>query len=119
MTEEEKTLLIKIAERLENFEKRMDDKFEAINESLKRDYKIIYGNGQPGLMQQVQDLTHIAEGLKKKTEAMENKLEPLPARIQTLENLHQNENTILKKYGAIIAWLITTALAIYSVVKHH
>lgn len=115
MTEEEKTLLIKIAERLENFEKRMDDKFESINESLKRDYKIIYGNGQPGLMQQVQDLTHDVEELKKKTE----KLEPLPARIQTLENLHQNENTILKKYGVIIAWLITTALALYSAIKSH
>ena len=113
MTEEEKTLLIKIAERLENFEKRMDDKFEAINESLKRDYKIIYGNGQPGLIQQVQELIHDVDELKKKT----NKLEPLSERIQTLENLHQNENTILKKYGAIAAWLITTALALYSVVK--
>jgi tetrahydromethanopterin S-methyltransferase subunit B len=119
MTEEEKKLLIRIAERLENFEKRMDDKFDVINESLKRDYKIIYGNGQPGLVQQVQELHHIAEDLKTKLSALEKKVEALPGRIQNLENYHSNENSFLKKFGSVIAWLATTALALYSVLKHH
>ena len=119
MTEEEKSLLIRIAERLENFEKRMDDKFEVINESLKRDYKIIYGNGQPGLMQQVQELIHARDEMKKQIAGQEEKLENLPARIQTLENYHANENSFLRKFGSIIAWGITTALAVYSILKHH
>jgi len=119
MTEEEKSLLIRIAERLENFEKRMDDKFEVINGSLKRDYKILYGNGQPGLVQQVQELTHSTEELKGKIKTLEEKIEKLPERIQTLENYHTNENSFLRRFGAIIAWLATTALALYSVIKHH
>ena len=119
MTEEEKKLLIRIAERLESFEKRMDDKFEVINESLKRDYKIIYGNGQPGLVQQVQELNHIAEDLKSKLSAIEKKVEALPGRIQTLENYHANENSFLRKFGMVIAWLVTTAMSIYSIIKHH
>jgi tetrahydromethanopterin S-methyltransferase subunit G len=119
MTDEEKNLLIRIAERLENFEKRMDDKFEVINESLKRDYKILYGNGQPGLVQQVQDLTHARDEMKKQLDGLEKKLEALPGRIQTLENYHTNENSFLRKFGAIIAWLATTALALYSAIKHH
>lgn len=114
MTEEEKTLLIKIAERLENFEKRMDDKFEVINESLKRDYKIIYGNGQPGLIQQVQELSLGSKALKEKLDALED----IPKRVQTLENFHKNESGFMKKYGGALAWLVTTALAICSLVMH-
>lgn len=119
MTEEEKTLLIKIAERLENFEKRMDDRLDVINESLKRDYKILYGNGQPGLMQQVQDLIHDVSDIKSQLKAAKEKLEALPGRIQTLENYHTNENSFMRKFGAIIAWAFTTALAAYSAFKHH
>ena len=80
MTDTEKELLI-----------RIDERTKDIQEALARDYKLLHGNGQPGLLE----------------------------RVQKLENMHQNENTMLKKYGSVIAWLITTALAIYSTLKHH
>lgn len=115
MTEEEKNLLIRIDERLKNFEKRMDDKLENIEGALARDYKCLHGNGQPGLIQQVQELTHTCKELEAKLEA----LEQIPARVQTLENYHTNENSFLRRFGGVIAWLATTALALYSAVKHH
>ena len=70
---------------------RMDEQLKQIHKALERDYKCLHGNGQPGLLQ----------------------------RVQQLENYHSNENGFLKKFGAIIAWIVTTALALYSVIKHH
>lgn len=70
---------------------RMDERMKNIEEALGRDYKCLYGNGQPGLLQ----------------------------RVQQLENYHANENGFLRRFGAIIAWLATTALALYSAIKHH
>lgn len=70
---------------------RMDERLKNMEEALGRDYKCLYGNGQPGLLQ----------------------------RVQQLENFHTNENGFLRRFGAIIAWLATTALALYSAIKHH
>lgn len=115
MTEDEKNLLIRIDERLKNFVNRMDDRLENIEESLSRDYKCLHGNGQPGLIQQVQKLEYDCKELREKVDV----LEKIPARVQTLENYHSNENKFLRKYGAVIAWIATTALSLYSVIKHH
>ena len=70
---------------------RIDERTKDIQEALARDYKTLHGNGNPGLLE----------------------------RVQKLENLHQNENTMFKKYGAVIAWIITTIIAVYSAIKHH
>ena len=70
---------------------RMDERLKGIESSLERQYKCIHGNGQPGLL----------------------------SRVQTLEDLHQNENSFMKKFGGIIGWIATTAIALYSVFKHH
>lgn len=70
---------------------RVDEQVKEIHRALARDYKCLYGNGQPGLLQ----------------------------RVQQLENYHSNENTFLKKFGAVIAWIVSTALAVYAVIKHH
>ncbi len=70
---------------------RIDERTKDILEALARDYKALHGNGSPGLL----------------------------ARVQKLEDMHQTENTTLRKYGAFIAWLVTTALALYSAIKHH
>lgn len=53
--------------------------------------KIIYGNGRKGLLE----------------------------RVQELEDYHKNENGFLRRYGNLIAWLVATALALYSTIKHH
>ena len=70
---------------------RIDERTKDIQEALARDYKCIHGNGQPGLLQ----------------------------RVQTLENYHSNENSFVRRFGMVIAWVITTALALYSALKHH
>jgi hypothetical protein len=70
---------------------RMDEKIKEIHKALERDYKCLHGNGQPGLIQ----------------------------RVQQLENYHSNENSFIRRFGAVIAWIATTALALYSAIKHH
>lgn len=68
---------------------RMDEHVKNIEDALGRDYKCLYGNGKPGLIE----------------------------RVQQLENYHQNENKFTRRAGTIIAWLATTALALYSVLR--
>ncbi len=68
---------------------RSDIKY--IHAALERDYKHIHGNGQPGLL----------------------------SRVQHLEDLHENENTFVKKFGQLAAWVVTTVIAVYSALKHH
>jgi hypothetical protein len=63
----------------------------SIKSDVGRHEKTLYGNGQPGLCTQVQEL----------------------------KDYHRNENNFLKRYGGVFAWLVTTILAIYSVIKHH
>lgn len=70
---------------------RLEERLKGIDEALKRDYRILHGNGQPGLIQ----------------------------RVQELEDFHKNENGFIKKYGGVIGWIVTTVIAIYSVIKHH
>lgn len=70
---------------------RMDEQLKEIHKALERDYKCLHGNGQPGLIQ----------------------------RVQELENYHKNENGFLRKFGTVIAWMATTALALYSAIRHH
>ena len=64
---------------------------KGIEKDIARHDKTLYGNGQPGVC----------------------------ARVQSLEDYHANENGFTKKYGGVLAWVITTILAIYSVIKHH
>lgn len=56
-----------------------------------RHEKTLYGNGQPGLCSQVQEL----------------------------KDYHANENGFWRRFGGVAAWLVTTVIAIYSAVKHH
>ena len=104
MTDSEKELLI-----------RIDERTKDIQEALSRDYKCLHGNGQPGLIERVQ----VLEAAKKEIESKVDVLEKIPPRVQTLENYHANENSFLRKFGAAIAWVIATALALYSAMKHH
>jgi hypothetical protein len=108
MTDSEKELLI-----------RIDERTKDILEALARDYKCLHGNGQPGLIERVQILESSKKELSGKVESLEKTLEKIPARVQTLENYHTNENSFVRRFGAIIAWLATTALALYSAIKHH
>ena len=62
-----------------------------LEKDILRHEKTLYGNGQPGLCTKVQEL----------------------------QDYHKNENGFMKRYGAVVAWLLTTAMALYSTLKHH
>ena len=64
---------------------------KGLEKDIGRHEKTLYGNGQPGLCSQVQEL----------------------------KDYHANENGFFKKYGGVFAWLVTTIVAVYSAVKHH
>ena len=70
---------------------RIDEQVKEIKSKLDRDGKMIYGNGKPGLL----------------------------SRVQSLEDFHRNENTFWKKTGGIIAWIITTIIALFAVWNKH
>lgn len=64
---------------------------KGLEKDIGRHEKTLYGNGQPGLCSQVQEL----------------------------KDYHSNENSLLRRYGGFFAWLITTIVAVYSAIKHH
>lgn len=64
---------------------------KGLEKDIGRHEKTLYGNGQPGLCQQVQEL----------------------------KDYQKNENGFWRRFGAVAAWLVTTVIAIYSAVKHH
>ena len=68
---------------------RVDERLEQLCEHYEKVDKCLYGNGQPGLV----------------------------SRVQTLEDLHKNENSFLKKITSIGGWLVTTAIAVYALFK--
>lgn len=70
---------------------RMDERLHEIYKALDRDYKHIHGNGQPGLL----------------------------TRVQQLEDIHANDNKWTKKAGGFLAWIASTAIAIFALIKHH
>lgn len=80
------------------FEQEVIDRLARIETKLDADYRILHGNGKPGL---IEDL----EGLK--------------GRVQSLEDHHKNQDKGFGKLGQIIGWLITTAIACYAVIQHH
>lgn len=67
---------------------RIDERLKDIREDLKHDYKILHGNGQPGLI----------------------------SKVQALEDQHKSESKHLGIIAGIIAWAITTITAFYAAV---
>lgn len=69
---------------------RIDERIGAINNKLERDYKVLHGNGQPGLI----------------------------SRVQSLENQHKTESKHIGAIAAVIAFGINGILAIYAIFKN-
>lgn len=80
------------------FEQEVIDRLARIETKLDADYRILHGNGKPGL---IEDL----EGLK--------------GRVQSLEDHHKSQDKGFGKLGQIVGWLVTTAIACYAVLQHH
>lgn len=70
---------------------RIDEQIEEINKALERDYHALHGNGHPGLV----------------------------SRVQKLEDWQEQAESFKQKYGSVIGWIITTAIAVFAVFKPH
>jgi len=81
---------------LSNFEKEVIDRLGRIETKLDNDYLALHGNGQPGLIV--------------KHEKLEN-------RVQTLEQKVETQSGIAGKLVIGIAWLVTTAIALYNLIS--
>ena len=77
------------------FEKEVLDRLARIEENQKRDYRLLNGNGHPGLIDKCDDLDR---------------------RIVTLEAERTAEAKSHHKFLAFIGWLATTAIALYAAI---
>lgn len=70
---------------------RIDERLEHVGAALARDYQALYGNGRPGLVE----------------------------RVRELEARRDQSDRFGRKYGALVAWCITTIIAAYAAWKNH
>ncbi len=68
---------------------RIDERLEHVEAALARDYQALHGNGRPGLIE----------------------------RVQELETRRDQSERFGRKYGAVLAWGITTLIAAYAAWK--
>lgn len=77
------------------FEKEVLDRLARIEENQKRDYKLINGNGHPGLI---------------------DKCDDLDKRVVTLEAERQTEAKSHHKFIMFLGWVATTVIALYAAI---
>lgn len=68
---------------------RIDERLRVIDSKLAADYKVIHGNGQPGLI----------------------------TRVQALEDQHKSESKHLGAVAGVSGFLLSLAVAIYTALK--
>ena len=81
---------------LTDFETDVIDRLGRIETKLDNDFRALHGNGQPGLIE--------------KHEKLEN-------RVQTLEQTVKTQSGIVGKIVIGLAWLVTTAIALYNLFR--
>lgn len=81
---------------LTDFEKEVIDRLGRIETKLDNDYHALHGNGQPGLIV--------------KHEKLENRVQALAQKVDT-------QSGIAGKLVIGIAWLVTTAIALYNLFR--
>lgn len=69
----------------------MHAEIKVISTTLEKQDKALYGNGQPGVIEKV----------------------------QKLQDWHDHAESFKAKYGSVIGWIVTTAIAIFAVFKPH
>ena len=78
---------------LTEFEKDVIDRLGRIETKLDNDYRTLHGNGQPGLLSKHTDLEK---------------------RVSALEQSASTQSGIAGKVTVGVAWIITTAIALYN-----
>ncbi len=80
-----------------SFEKEVIERLSRIEERLQNDYHALHGNGKPGILETVQNIT--------------SRLTVL----ETKEKAKQNHTGI---FAAVVAYLVNAAIAIYAALKN-
>lgn len=81
---------------LTDFETDVIDRLGRIETKLDNDFRALHGNGQPGLIE---------------------KHEKLESRVKTIEDAMKTQSGIAGKVIIGLAWLVTTAIAFYSLFR--
>lgn len=81
---------------LTNFEKDVIDRLGRIETKLDNDFRALHGNGQPGLIEKTQKLEQ---------------------RVKSLEDMAKTQSGIAGKVIVGLAWLVTTAIAFYNLLR--
>ena len=80
------------------FEKDVIERLSRIEERITRDYHVLYGNGKPGLQEEVKNITR---------------------RVDTLEVKAKESTNQTHTIAAVCAFIVNGAIAIYAAIKNH
>jgi len=80
------------------FEKDVIDRLARIEEKLTRDYQALHGNGKPGILDEVKNIT---------------------TRVDRLEQRQKQQSKQTGLIAGIIGFIINAAIALYAAIKHH
>ncbi len=80
---------------MSSFEREVIDRLGRIETKVDADFRVLYGNGKPGLIKEVSDLC---------------------ARILRIEESHTTEESTVGKHAGIVAWIISTIIAVAAVI---
>ena len=78
---------------IDEFQKDVIDRLARIEEAINNDYKALYGNGKPGLL---------------------DRMVALESKMQSILAEGQNNRDWFTRIRESIGWLVTTAIAIYA-----
>ena len=81
---------------LTDFETDVIDRLGRIETKLDNDFRALHGNGQPGLIE---------------------KHEKLESRVKSIEDAMKTQSGIAGKVVIGLAWLVTTAIALYNLFR--
>ena len=81
---------------LTDFEKEVIDRLGRIETKLDNDFRALHGNGQPGLIEKHEKLEH---------------------RVKSIEDAMKTQSGIAGKVIIGLAWLVTTAIAFYNLLR--
>ena len=80
------------------FEADVIDRLARIEEKLNRDYHTIHGNGKPGIVEKVENIT---------------------SRVEKLEDRQTQQSNHAGVIAGIIGFIVNAVIAIYAAIKNH
>lgn len=100
-----------------DFEKDVIDRLARIEEAVTNDYKALYGNGKPGLLDRVSRLENQAaliEAQQAVIHELTARVTELGASFQALSVRMDTDKDWFTRIRESLGWIVTTAIAIYA-----